>query len=314
MKRTLTISGLFCIVAISFGQVTETEKRLREQSADTIQGWKTGGVLSVNMAQTSLTNWAAGGENSFALNSLFSLFANYKKGKSVWDNSLDLGYGLLKQGSEDFRKTDDKIDFLSKYGRKAFTNFYYAALLNFKTQFTNGYNYPDVSKKISGFLAPAYLTLSLGLDYKPTPYFSAFVAPLTAKFRFVSDDGLSAIGAFGVEPGKKVKSETGGYIRTIYSRNNFNAELLKNVAFTSKLDLFSNYLENPQNIVISWETLIAFKVNKFLSVNFNTHLIYDDLITIPKDRNGDNVIDAGEGYKSLVQFKEIFGVGFAFKF
>ena len=314
MKKTLSMLGLFCIVSITFGQVTEVEKQLRDLNADTLQGWKTGGVLSVNMAQTSLTNWVAGGENSLALNTLLSIFANYKKGNSVWDNSLDFGYGLLKQGSEDVRKTDDKIDFSSKYGQKAFTNFYYAALLNFKTQFSNGYNYPDVSNKISGFLAPAYLTLALGLDYKPTSYFSAFVAPITAKFRFVADDKLSAIGAFGVDPGKKVKSELGGYIRTIYSRNDFNAELLKNVAFTTKLDLFSNYLENPQNIVISWETLIAFKVNKYLSVNFNTHLIYDDLVTVPKDRNNDGVIDAGEGYKSLVQFKEIFGVGFSYKF
>ena len=316
MKKSLVLSiiGLFSVFAILSGQITEPEKELRTQRSDTIQGWKTGGVFSVNMAQTSLTNWASGGENSFALNGLFSLFANYKKGNSIWDNSLDLGYGLLKQGNEDIRKTDDKIDFLSKYGQKAFANFYYSALVNFKTQFTNGYNYPDVSNPISRFFAPAYVTLALGLDYKPTPYFSAFIAPITAKFTFVTDDVLSAAGAFGVEPGENVKSEVGGYIRAIYSRNDFKAELLKNVAFTTKIDLFSNYIDDPQNIDISWETLIAFKINKFLSVNFNTHLIYDDNITISKDRDGNGNIDAGEGYKSLVQFKEIFGVGLSYKF
>ena len=313
-KLVLSIIGLFFIFTILSGQVTEAEKHLRTQSADTIQGWKTGGVFSVNMAQTSLSNWAAGGENSFALNGLFSMFANYKKGNSVWDNSLDLGYGLLKQGNEDVRKTDDKIDFLSKYGKKAFANFYYSALVNFKTQFTNGYNYPDVSTKISSFFAPAYVTTAIGLDYKPNSYFSAFVAPLTAKFTFVTNNELSAIGAFGVDPGKNAKSEVGGYIRAIYSRNDFKAELLKNVAFTTKIDLFSNYVDDPQNIDVSWETLIAFKVNKFLSVNFNTHLIYDDNVTISKDRNDDGTIVAGEGYKSLVQFKEIFGVGFSYKF
>jgi len=316
MKRIFLLS-LMIISVISmtgFGQVTDAEKTLRSQTADTIQGWKKGSVLGLNFAQTSLTNWAAGGENSFAVNGIFSGFANYKKGKSVWDNSLDVGYGLLKQGDEDFKKTDDKIDFLSKYGQEAFRHFYYAALFNFKTQMTPGYNYPDVTTKISDLFAPAYITLALGLDFKPDAYFSAFVAPLTAKFTFVTDTALSNLGAFGVDPGEKVKSEIGGYIRAIYSKNDFKAELLKNVSFTTKIDLFSNYLNNPQNIDVNWETLIAFKVNKYLNVNFNTHLIYDDDIKIQNDRNGNGTIEPGEGSKSLVQFKEIFGVGFSYKF
>jgi hypothetical protein len=298
----------------SFAQVTEAEKNLRTQSKDTLMGWKTGGVININLAQTSLTNWAAGGQNSLSINSLFSGFANYKAGKSAWDNSLDLGYGLLKQGNEDFRKTDDKIDFLSKYGREAFKNFYYAALLNFKTQFSPGYNYPDATNKISDFFSPAYLLLALGLDYKPNAYFSVFLAPLSGKFTFVIDQTLSNLGAFGVKPGEKSRSELGGYLRAIYSRNDFKSELLKNVTFTTKIDLFSNYTEKPQNIDVNWEVLIAMKVNKFLSVNFNTQLIYDDNIQIPVDKNGNGTLEAGESVRSKVQFKEILGVGLSYKF
>jgi hypothetical protein len=302
------------ISASSFGQVTEGEKNLRTQSTDTLQGWKTGGVVSINLAQTSLTNWAAGGQNSFAVNGMFSGFANYKMGKSVWDNSLDLGYGLLKQGNEDFRKTDDKIDFLSKYGREAFKNFYYAALLNFKTQFSPGYNYPDATNKISDFFSPAYLLIALGLDYKPNAYFSAFLAPLTAKFTFVNDQTLSGLGAFGVNPGETSRSEIGGYFRAIYTKNDFKSEFLKNISFTTKIDLFSNYTENPQNVDVNWEILLAMKVNKYLSVNFNTQLIYDDNIQIPVDKNGNGTMEAGESIRSMVQFKEILGVGLSLKF
>lgn len=318
MKKRVSFILIFILGTsiIVSGQVTEAEKTLRAQNADTIQGWKTGGVIGFNFAQTSLTNWAAGGENSLAVNGIFSGFANYKKGKSVWDNSLDIGYGLLKQGEKDFKKTDDKIDFLSKYGQEAFKNFYYAALFNFKTQMTTGYNYAadETKTKISNLFAPAYITLALGLDFKPDPYFSAFVAPLTAKFTFVTDEELSDFGAFGVDPGETVKSEIGGYIRAIYSKNDFKAELLKNVSFTTKIDLFSNYINNPQNIDVNWETLIAFKVNKYLNVNFNTQLIYDDDIFIKRDRNGNGTLEAGEGSKSLVQFKELFGVGLSYKF
>lgn len=309
MKLRTNISLLLLMACFSVlsGQVTEGEKSLRAVRADTTTGWKKGGVFNVNLAQTSLTNWAAGGQNSVALNGLFSLFANYKKDKAVWDNSLDIGYGVLKQGKDsDFIKTDDKIDFLSKYGREAFTDFYYAALLNFKTQMRPGFNYPDVTNKISDLFAPAYLLLAAGMDYKPDAYFSAFIAPLTAKFTFVTDQTLSDAGAFGVTPGEKTRSEFGGYIRAIYSKNDFKNEFLQNVSFTTKIDLFSNYLKNPQNIDVSWETLIALKVNKYISVSLNTHLIYDDDIKI--------LVEGSETPGPRIQFKEIFGVGFSYNF
>lgn len=299
------------------GQVIEGEKNLRTVTSDTTQGWKKGGVFAVNLAQTSLTNWAAGGQNSVAVNGIFSVFANLKKGKSRWDNSLDIGYGLLKQGKNTpFRKTDDKFDFLSKYGREAFKNVYYAALLNFKTQMAPGYNYINDSTKakISNLFSPAYLLLALGMDYKPNAYFSAFIAPATVKFTYVTDKALSDSGAFGVKPGEKSLSEFGGYIRVIYSKNDFKNDFMKNVSFTTKIDLFSNYLKNPQNIVVNWETLIAMKVNKYISASFNTDLIYDDKIKVPFDKNGDGKIAAGESIGSKIQFKEILGVGLSYKF
>ncbi len=316
-KKFIALVILFSILSVlTFGQVTEGEKNLRTQATDTTQGWKKGGVLSVNLAQTSLKNWAAGGQNSIAVNGMLSVFANLTKGKSRWDNLLDMGYGILKQGKgTDPMKTDDKIDFLSKYGQEAFNNFYYAALLNFKTQMAPGYNYPNDSVKISNIFAPAYLLGALGMDYKPNGYFSAFIAPLTVKFTFVNDQLLSDAGAFGVTPGEKIKSEFGGYIRVIYSKNDFKNDILKNVSFTTKIDLFSNYLDNPQNIDINWENLVAMKVNKYISVSLNTVLIYDDNILILVDRNNDgDVSDPEDIPGKRVQFKEIFGVGFSYKF
>ena len=306
------LSTGFCV--LTFSQITDAEKALRTQAADSTQGWKRGGVFAVNLAQTSLTNWAAGGSNSFAVNGMLSTFANYKRNKSVWVNSLDLGYGLLKQGGSGYMKTDDKFDFLSKYGYEAFKNFYYSALLNFKTQMAPGYKYPDKTNKISDLFSPAYLLLALGLDYKPSDHFSAFIAPVTGKITFVTDQKLSDAGAFGVKPGNKSLTEFGGYLRAIYTRNDFKSAFLKNVTFTSKVDLFSNYLEKPQNIVVNWETLIAFKVNKFLSANVNTQLVYDDKIKVPFDRNGNGTIETGESIGSLIQFKEILGIGFSYNF
>jgi len=325
MKK-ITVLSLILLLSVQWidAQVTEGEAKLRKQTIDTIQGWRTGGVTALNFSQTSLVNWAAGGENTFAANGLFSVFANYKQKSAAWDNSLDIGYGLLRQGDKKaFIKTDDKIDFLSKYGQKAFNNWYYAALINFKTQMTEGFKYPNDSVKISDLFAPAYILSALGMDNKPNKYWSLFIAPLTSKITIVNDEELANAGAFGVEkaviddagnivtPGEKLRSEFGGYVRIIFSKNDFKQELLKNVAFTSKLDLFSNYLHNPQNIDINWETQLAFKINKFFSVNINTHLVYDDDIKIASDKlvNG---LPKSPGPKT--QYKQILGLGFSYKF
>src|SRR5690606_29675983 len=156
---------------------------------DTIEGWKTGGLFSLNASQVSLTNWNAGGQNSISGNALVSIFANLRKGKAEWENSLDLGYGLQRLGRKDnaaWVKTDDKIDLVSKYGRKASKHWFYSALVNFSTQSTAGYNYPNDSIEISGFMAPGYLMSAIGMDYKPAKIFSAFIAPFTLKSTFVN--------------------------------------------------------------------------------------------------------------------------------
>lgn len=328
MKTKIIFFFTVMLAIISFsvkGQVTDHEQTLRKSNIDTAKGWIIGGFININLSQTTLKNWSAGGQNSLAINSILSVFANYKKKKSAWDNSLDIGYGLLQQGKDnDFMKTDDKVDFLSKYGRQAFNkHWYYAALLNFKTQMTPGYNYPNDSVKISDLMAPAYLITAVGMDYKPNAYLSAFISPITGKTIIVHNQELANAGAFGVEAatydtagniitkGKTIRNEFGGYVRIIFTKNDFKKEWLKNVSFTTKIDAFSNYLDNPQNIDINWETLIGFKVNKYITVSFNTLVIYDDDITIEVDSNNDGIIDESG---PRTQFKEILGVGFSYKF
>lgn len=305
----LSISGLLA-------QIAEPEASLRAQITDTTQGWKTGGVISVNLNQASLTNWAAGGQNSLAVNGMLSLFANYKKGNKVWENYLDLAYGQINKdndkGENTWWKTDDKIDFTSKYGQKAAENFYYAALMNFKSQFDAGYKYPDDSNKISDFLAPAFILGAVGMDYKPGERLSIFAAPLTSKFTLVNSQKLANAGAFGVEKavyddqgnllteGEKLKSEFGGYLRVAYK-----LPIMENVTLQSKIDLFTNYSQNPENIDINIETLLSMKVNKYISANLALQFIYDDDTDI-KDKDGK--------IGPRPQFKEVLGVGFSYKF
>lgn len=309
----LIFMGLALILGTSVGfcQVTDAEKQLTAQAADSTLGWKTGGVINLGSSQTSLTNWAAGGESSVALNGLISVYVRYKSARGVWENNLDMGYGTLRQGDEkNWRKSDDKIDFTSKYGQKAFGKVYYAALVNFKTQMANGYNYPNDSVPISKFMAPAYILGAIGLDYRPNDKFTAFVAPITSKTTIVNDKTLADAGSFAVDSGNTSITELGGYARIF-----FQLKLMENISLQSKVDLFSNYLKNPQNIDVSWEALLSMKVNKYISATLSTHLLYDHDIDILVDKNDNGTFDEGvDELGPRTQFKEVLSVGFSYTF
>ena len=106
MRKTLlilTISALCSTMALA-------------QGADTTKLWTLGSKSSLTFSQVSLTNWAAGGENSLGGNAFLNLTANMIKGKTTWDNALDMAYGMVQQGTQSIRKSDDKIDLVSKLG------------------------------------------------------------------------------------------------------------------------------------------------------------------------------------------------------
>ena len=269
--------------------------------------WRKSGLLSLNLSQVSFTNWAAGGQNSGAGNAIVNYFAGYKRGKNVWDNYIDLGYGLLMQG-RDARliKSDDKIDLTSKFGRQASKYWYYSVYANFRSQFAAGYNYPNDSVVISKFFAPAYITLGPGMDYKPGKNFSLFLSPASVRFIFVEDKALSDKGAFGVDPGKKVKTELGALLKAIY-----NKDISANINLKTSLDLYSNYLDKPQNIEVNWQMLLGLKVSKFISASLSAQLLYDDKTKLTFYKSDGVTVDhVGPG----TQFKDVIGIGFAYKF
>lgn len=274
--------------------------------ADT--AWKFSGTTSLNLSQLSLSNWAAGGDNSLSGNALINLAANYAKDRTSWENTLTLGFGLIKQGEDPTRKSDDQIDLASKLGMKATDKWFYTGLLGFKTQFAQGYDNPgDANRmKISNFLAPGYLNFSLGMDYKPSETFSLLLSPLATKFTFVLDDELSAAGSFGLDPGQKTRAEMGAYIKMAFKK-----EILKNVTLDTKIDFFSNYLENPQYVDVNWDLLLTFTINEYLSASLLTQLIYDYDIKFGTDTTGDGVLDT---FDERVQFKELFGLGLTYSF
>jgi hypothetical protein len=273
---------------------------------DSLSFWEKGATFSVQFTQSSFHQWVAGGQNTYSYAGLVNLYANYSKKKVRWNNTLDMNYGSFKQGTEPLIKSDDRLEFNSVLAMEADEKWYYAGQLNYRTQFTPGYQIDDVSKKrISDFLAPAYLTVSFGLEFRPKKDLSWLISPITGKTTIVLANSLAAQGVFGLDPGQNYRYEFGGLTRITWKD-----KLMDNVNIITNLTLFSNYSDQPQNIDINWDMLLVFRVNKYLNFTFNTVFIYDHDVDVPKDRDNDGVFDSsGKG----IQFKEIFALGLTYR-
>ena len=303
MKKIVLLIAAVALTSISFAQ----------NKADT--SWKTNGDISLMFSQSSFSNWASGGENSLTLNGFFNYYLAHIKGNHKWENMLNLAYGQTKTGDLDYRKSEDKIDFSSIYGLKAKDKWFYSLNLNFKSQFAEGFDYHDGDTlgpvKISNFLAPAYLSVGPGMEYRPKDYMSFYFSPVTARWIIVNDQDLADAGAFGVDPmtiddagniihGKKSKSEFGSYFRFLFVK-----DIIKNVNFSTKLELFSNYLDNPGNIDVNWDNMLNLKVNDWISASVGVQMVYDDDTPI---------LDKDGKVGPRTQIKQLLSVGLTYKF
>lgn len=314
MKKFYLSATMLLLTVFAVQAQDDSMKKLREEAAKKIKNaekdttgrlWKKGVAFGLMFNQGSLTNWAAGGDKlSLSLLGTLNAFANYKKGRHSWDNNIDLAYGYVNTTSLGTRKSDDRIDMTSKYGYEIGKNWYLSGLFNLRTQFSNGYLYPaDTTQElVSRFFSPAYIVLSPGMDYMPNKEFSLFMSPITARWVVVMDDTLSSRGAYGVDTGKHVKSEFGAYLTATW-----NKEIMKNITYKSKLELFSNYIKKPQNIDIFWTNMIAMKVNSLISVNLSLDMIYDDDVRV-----FENPKTGAMGPR--LQVKQVLGIGLTAKF
>ena len=329
MKRFLFLSTLFLIVVINQSFSIQPI----EPYGDTIKAkpkekpvekfWKFTGNTSLNFNQVSFSNWASGGEDALSGTAGFTGNINYKRKSLSFENSGIFYYGLIYSQERGLMKMEDRMELNSKLDYIAVDSWHYSLFTSFKSQFAPGFRYPDRINAVSRFMAPGYLTLSLGMDYTPVKYFSLFLSPASGKFTFVLDQTLADAGAYGVRSaikdaqgnilyhGEPVKPELG---LTINAKVKY--EVFKNVVVDSKLNLYDNYLDddvrNRWNVDVDWENNINFVINSVISTTFNSRMLYDNNIMVP-------LYDMVNGVKTKVgqgprlQVKEAFGIGMVMK-
>ena len=287
-------------------KIAKAKDAVAEIKADSVKAWYIDGTASLNFSQAAFSNWSSGGQNSMGLATFLNLKANYKKGKHSWGNTIDIGYGFNSQGKGKdikFIKSNDKIELTSAYGYSISKDnkWLITALVNLRTQFSAGYNYPDDSTVTSNFMSPGYLVGGLGITYAPAKWFYLFMSPASGRFTFVIDKKLSDSGAFGVDRGKTMHAEFGPYVRADMSK-----DLSKAINLSTTVEFFTDYIETFGNIDVNWSLMLTMKVNKWLAASLATQLIYDDHIKIK------TAPDSEPGPRT--QFKELLGIGLTNKF
>jgi len=310
MKKLLPILLVFFVYNLS----------AQESKIDSTLGWNINGDGALQFNNAIFSNWSKGGENSIAGSIVSNILANYKGSDFTFENSFAFGYGLIYSDEYNTRKTDDKLDFNSKFGLNLTDELNASVLLNFNTQFAVGYKYPNDSTVISNFMAPGYLNLSAGLDYKPGNDLSIFLTPVSGRITFVMDQSLADVGQYGVKAkvedtdgniiskGENIKMEFGANLVV-----NYKKEIFENVTAQTKYEMFMNYtdenVKNRTNIDVNWETIFNLKINSWLNVNLFFHLLYDNDILVPiKDANNPD----RKGRR--LQFKNTNGLAISFKF
>ncbi len=304
MKKLLLVALLI---------ITSTFVYAQEETDSIQDGWRTSGTITLLINQTAFSNWQAGGDNNFAGNLNVNYDFNYTKGIWTLDNKLLASYGLTINDDDGARKTDDRLELNSILGRKMKKEYWnFSFFMNFKTQFTDGYDYEDdyldqnpgadsENFPTSGFFKPAYWSFGPGFLWKKSDNLYVNLSPATAKFTFITSeifsyndddpnnvtyDSSNDVETFGVNPGDKSLFEFGLNIRGYYK-----FDIMKNVSMENLISLYSNYIDKPQNIDIDYTMNLVMKINDVLSTNLTFQTIYDD--------------NAYSGF----QVREVFGLG-----
>ncbi|MFN0728604.1 DUF3078 domain-containing protein [Polaribacter gochangensis] len=251
--------------------------------------WKVTGLFTFLFNQSTFTNWKAGGDNTIAGNIGVNYDFNYKNGKWNWDNRIITVYGLSNIQDAGVRKTSDRFEYNSLLGLKSNNYWFFSFFLNFKTQYSRGFDYKKTPRQpISDFFSPAYLSFGPGMLWKRSDNITVNIAPATSRFTFVSDDFS---GKYGVEAGKNVKFAL-GFSLSAYLK----FEVMENITMQNIIALYSNYLQRAQNVDLDYQAKFSIDVNKYMTVDVLFHTLIDD------------------NASSKIQLKEIFGLGLKYVF
>ena len=238
--------------------------------------WHKAITFALNFNQSAFSsNYSAGGVTAVALGSNFDFKAEYNKTPIDYTTELNLLYGISKNKGQGARKTNDRIFFDNKLSSQVSKHWSFFGSLTFESQFDKGFQYGSGGSPnllISNFMAPGYLTESLGLEYKPNKFFDLRLGAASARQTFVSDTTIwhNVSGNYGVTPGQTFHNDLATQVVMT-----FDKDIMKNIHFNARYALFVPYERGFAAITHRVDATMVAKVNKMINVTINGTLLYD---------------------------------------
>lgn len=301
MKKVIAI--IICLIC--FAGVTSAQEAAKPKY------WNKWMATSLSFRQTSLTDWAAGGNSSAVFGTTLDANANYAKDRVTFNNRLRAAYGFTQTFGVGFQKTSDYLIMDNLLGYKIKGK--YSATLNYSmdSQLSPGYSsIYGTGDIVSRFFSPAKMQLGAGATFTHKGL-EVTLTPLTGQVRFVKDPTLRQ--RYGNDPEKLAHWEMGAKLYVKASAN-VPGGLSINTTFSA----FSNYLNKPLNMPIDWTLAISAPLTKYLSFTLNCRAIYDDKIRFKTKELADGSLVCDEAGNPLkfpaLQFQEIAGLTFSYTF
>lgn len=256
--------------------------------------------LGVNFNQATFSpNWKGGGVNSYSVGGLLNLATGYDKKRFSYEGKINAQYGMQKVQSQSARKTIDVLLGDVKFAYLFSNDWSGFVGANLITQFDKGYEYGEDSLNnetkttISNFFAPAYLTLPVGIQYKPNKNFFARFGLASLRYTFVTDNEVrkNVEGNYGVDTNSTYLRQFGMQIISGY-----NKDITKTINFKANYFGFFDYERiNVSDFVHRLDIVFSAKVTKYINTTFSAIMFFDK--TQDKD----------------VQFNQVLNVGFLVK-
>ncbi|MDO4224964.1 MAG: DUF3078 domain-containing protein [Bergeyella zoohelcum] len=273
MKKTLF--SLLSILSVS--AMAQDEPKV-----DSTKNWSIQGQNTLMLNQAAFANWVGGGANNVGWIAGANYNLTYEKGKDLWENVVILGYGQTNTKGVGTRKTQDIINLSTNYGRKISDSWYVSGGASLLSQFAPGYDYSESSSvitnkskdgysKISNFMAPGYVSAGVGFTYRPNDNFTMTLRPANARWTFVLDKDLQYAGNYGLKNDGDSSLFQFGFLGTAM----YKVQLMDNIHLTNTASVFSNYLDHPERLVLSYGGVLNMKVNKYISTVLTLDLLYD---------------------------------------
>lgn len=240
---------------------------------DSTKAWSIVGQNTLMLNQSAFSNWVGGGANNLGWLAGTNYNLTYEKDNDLWENVIVIGYGMNNTKGLGNRKTQDIINLSTNYGRKVSGNWYASVGASLLTQFAPGYedgNNPDANK-LSNFMAPGYVNLGAGFTYKPNNKFTMSLRPANARWTFIGDKELQKKGNYGLKNDGDTSLFQFGFLGTA----EYKFQIMDNISLLNRASVFSNYLDHPERLVLSYGGVLNMKVNKYISTQVTLDLLYD---------------------------------------